>query len=90
MLNHGGDKELHVLSNIFDTFWSIFASIFGRKPNQMVHDQKTPLRIVIFSTFLVGMVLFMSYRASLTSELSCVSPQKPFNSLQEFMESGIR
>ena len=72
--------------------WTVFCSYFGMKPTGIsegdtTHQHASPVRIVIFTMALVGTVVFMSYRAALTSELSVGLVKPPFSDLQEFLDS---
>lgn len=62
--------------------WLIFCSYLGRKPPSVPFERRFPLRVLLFAIFLAGNVIFMSYRASLTSELSVRDSRMPFKDLE--------
>ena len=45
------------------------------------------LRVLLFSVFLSGNVVFMSYRASLTAELAVKEDKMPFTTLEGLLNS---
>ena len=48
-----------------------------------------PARVLLLSVFLTGNVVFMGYRASLTSELSIREIQLPFTNLEGLLDSDF-
>ena len=69
--------------------WLIFCSYFGRKPTPIQFETRFPLRVLLFSIFLAGNVIFMSYRASLTSELSVRDSLMPFTNLEGLLATDF-
>ena len=90
MVSTGREDTWSLLKDSIGSYMTIFGSMFGMKPRPMPFDQKATLRLILFSTFLTGNVLFMSYRASLTSELSVKDKYMPFKSLEGLLESLFR
>ena len=77
--------------NFFHLLWTVFISYFGMKPDMNgTMKQTSAVRIVIFVMALVGTLVFMSYRAALTSELSVELVKPPFTTLEEFCESKYK
>ena len=70
--------------------WIVICSYFGKGPPKINSDDRAPFKIWLFSIFLVGNVVWMSYRASLTSELSNRTHKKPFSNLEELLHSDFQ
>ena len=81
-------KNLSCCSISTTNLWVAFKANFGGKPS-IVHKSFT-LQIIVFTCLLVGSVIWMAYRASLTSELSVRRVIKPFNSLESLLESDYK
>ena len=52
--------------------WVAFKANFGGKPSFALAHKSVTLQIILFTCLLVGSVIWMAYRASLTSELSVI------------------
>ena len=74
-------------SRIFSLSFLVFGSYFGRKPDPVAGEKSSSLRALLFGVCLVGNVIFMSYRASLVSELSVAKKELPFTNWKEFIDS---
>ena len=70
--------------------WVAFKANFGGKPPFALAHKSVTLQIILFTCLLVGSVIWMAYRASLTSELSVRRVIKPFNSLESLLESDYK
>ena len=70
--------------------WFAFKANFGGKPSFALADKSFTLQIILFTCLLVGSVVWMAYRASLTSELSIRRVKKPFNSLESLLETDYK
>ena len=81
-------KNLSCFSIFTSNLWIAFKANFGGKPS-FVHKSFT-LQIILFTCLLVGSVIWMAYRASLTSELSVRRVSKPFDSLESLLESDYK
>ena len=75
--------------NFLKNLWVAFKVNFGGKPNYSV-PANTTHKIVMFECLLVGSLIWMAYRASLTSELSVKKLKLPFNSLESLLTSDYR
>ncbi len=49
-----------------------------------------PVRLLLLSIFVTGNVIFMGYRASLTSKLAVRRLQLPFTDLRELLETDFK
>eukprot|EP00094_Tigriopus_californicus_P003818 TCALIF_03674-PA protein Name:"Similar to GRIN2D Glutamate receptor ionotropic, NMDA 2D (Homo sapiens)" AED:0.45 eAED:0.49 QI:0/0/0/0.66/1/1/3/0/636 len=86
-------NPLEILGELLQDFWMLFCSYFGRKPPEEGESrirQKTTSQILIFTIFLAGNIVFMSYKASLTSELSSRIKRIPFDSLEGLVETNYK
>jgi hypothetical protein len=63
---------------------------FGGKPVPSKFDTIQSYRFVIFTSLLAGTVVWISYRASLTSELSEAKKKLPFNDLESLSNTDYR
>ena len=70
--------------------WVAFKANFGGKPPFALAHKSVTLQIILFTCLLVGSVIWMAYRGSLTSELSVRRVIKPFNSLESLLESDYK
>ena len=85
------DCGLGTALSTMELSWTLFSFNFGKPPPQNTGLMSyLPLKIFAFCSLLVGSVIFMSYRASLTSELSTVTYRLPFESLEEFLSSDYK
>ena len=75
--------------NFLKNLWVAFKVNFGGKPNYSV-PANTTHKIVMFECLLVGSLIWMAYRASLTSELSVKKLKLPFNNLESLLASDYR
>ena len=85
------DCGLGTALSTMELSWTLFSFNFGKPPPQNTGlMSRLPLKIFVFCSLLVGSVIFMSYRASLTSELSTVTYRLPFESLEELLSSDYK
>lgn len=86
-----GSLETTEDCNATQLLWAAFGAYFGGKPNLYGPAFNTlPISVVIFAMALVGTVVWISYRAALTSELSVDMVKPPFTTLEEFYDSDFR
>ena len=73
-------------------YWMVFCSYLGRKPTSFPTDRdgRKFFQLVTFVVLFCGNIIFMAYRASLTSELSTRKSKLPFTSLEELHDSDYR
>lgn len=85
---------LHMNNNMnlfgFDYIWTSFTGFFGGRPNVTPIDSKFYYNSAIFVTLLCGTVIWISYRAGLTSELSVISKSYPFTDMMSFSKTNWR
>jgi hypothetical protein len=63
---------------------------FGGKPVPTKLDTIQSYRCVIFTSLLAGTVVWISYRASLTSDLSAAKMKLPFNDMESLSNTDYR
>ena len=78
------------IEDLFMHYWLFLCSYFGKPPPVFHGDNKTSFRLIIFILFFTGNVIFLIYRASLTSELSKRSHKQPFDSLDDLLNLDFR
>ncbi len=61
--------------------WSVFSSYLGGRPSTPPPDTRWGSRFLMLSILLTGNVVFMSYRAAVTSDLAVWSIKLPFHDL---------
>ena len=72
----------------FTNLWITLKANAGGKPSKL--QKNTIYRIVLFDCLLVGSVIWMAYRASLTSELSVAKLKLPFNDLESLSKTDYK
>jgi len=75
-------RGIGALFLILGDMWTVFSSYFGGKPANPLRDDRLASRVLVVSVLLTGNVVFMAYRASVTSELAAWSLKMPFSDLQ--------
>ncbi|TRY78917.1 hypothetical protein TCAL_10582 [Tigriopus californicus] len=91
-LYHQPNESAHYqkISQFLGACWLVFGSYFGRKPNAVSAWRQDCQKYLLLGILLGGNVVFMAYRASLTSELSIRRTQVPFSTMEEFLASGFK
>ena len=64
------------------------ATYLGNGNAQMPHNKHSVIKIILFSSSMVGMVIWMSYRASLASTLAVRQFRLPFESVAELADNN--
>ena len=83
-------SSFQMIGDLIYLYWIAFRSNLGGPPPPIEGDQKAPLRVTLFSIFFVANIVFMCYRASLTSELSTRKPKMPFITLNDLLISDYQ
>ena len=66
-------------------FWTAFCSYFGMCYLKL-NSGNISVRILLFTMFGLGNIIFMSYRASLTSELSTRQKKPAFEYIEDLLD----
>ena len=66
--------------------WIAIKANFGGNPGLV--STRNSYRIIIFDCLLVGSIVWIAYKASLTSKLAVVQQEYPFKNLQDLLESN--
>ena len=80
-------NPVRLLSEYLLSYWYMLCSYFGRPPPRVYANNKDSIRMVTFVILLIGIFVFMSYRASLTSELSTRRNKLPFTDMNGLLAS---
>ena len=83
-------KHSHMitLKSFISHYWIALKSNFGGKPAS-VHKNNS-YQIAVFVCLLAGSIVWIFYRAFLTSELSIIKWKQPFNDLESFLASDYK
>ena len=82
------DEQSFMIIDCLKNLWIALKANVGGKPNKI--QENTMYQILLFNCLLVGSVIWMAYRASLTSELSVRKFKLPFNSLENLLVSDYK
>ena len=70
--------------------WAAFIANLGGKPFKSKIDHITSYRTILLAIFLDGVIIWISYRSFLFSELSATLNKYPFNDLDSLAKSGYK
>ena len=73
---------------ILENIWTSLISNCGGKPPPSKIDSKWPYKIVIFTTLLAGVIIFIAYRCSITAALAVSMKVYPFKDMDSFSETS--
>ena len=76
------------IPSFFKNLWLAIKANFGGKPSSQY--KATAHQIIVFICLLAGSITWIAYRASLTSELSVVKIEKPFDSLESLLTCNYK
>lgn len=82
--------DLSYFMQVFLHVWLVFSVYFGGKQANPPTAERWGSRFFMLSILMFGTVTFMSYRASLTSELAQWRRKLPFSNLGEFLDSDYK
>ena len=83
--NHEGWSVMNYLKNL----WIASKANFGGKPNSVKRDNAAQ-QFMVFICLLSGTIIWIAYRGSLTSELSVIEKDIPFNDLESLSKSDYK
>ena len=70
-------------------YWIVLsASYLGIGFTKMPHNRQSAVKVILFSSSMVGVVIWMSYRASLASMLAITEYYLPFESISGLADNG--
>ena len=78
------------LYNVTGFMWTSFIANFGGKPTISPMDSKQSYKTTIFTTLFCGSIVWISYRAFLTSELSISQKVYPFTDMESLSNTNWR
>ena len=70
------------------TLWTSMMANFGGKPMLSKIGHVNSYKSTIFLSLLAGLVVWISYRAFITSELSVIVAKYPFNDLESLSKTN--
>ncbi len=74
----------------FSYFFLVFRSNLGASSSSVPNEKAVNPRLLLFSIFFASNIVWMAYRASLTSELSTRQVKMPFLTLEELYHSDYK
>jgi hypothetical protein len=83
-------KNQFTVCQITSRFWTCLMANFGGKPGPSKLDSKQSYRLIIVISLLTGSVIWISYRAFLTSKLSVAKKVLPFNDMESLANTNYR
>ena len=63
-------------------FWNTFITYFGGSPENTSIDNERPYNIIVLTSLLGGVIIWIAYQSFLTAELSVVIKKYPFNDFE--------
>ena len=75
-------------SNTIELIWSSFIVNFGGKPSATSIDNKKSYKVIVTTSLLMGLVIWIAYRSFLTSELSVVREKLPFEDFEDLAKTN--
>ena len=76
--------------SVISLLWTSLIANFGGAPSSTKIDNKQSYRLTIFVSLCCGIVIWISYQARLTSELSIIDKKYPFKDLESFSKTNWR
>ena len=70
------------LGDIPGFFWNTFITYFGGSPENTPIDDERPYSIIVLTSLLGGVIIWIAYQSFLTAELSVVIKKYPFNDFE--------
>ena len=74
----------------FDHIWTSFSAFFGDEPTSTPMDTKSSYKTAIVATLLCGTVVWTSYNARLTAELTVSVKKLPFHDMEGLSKTKWR
>ena len=70
--------------------WTSFIAFFGGKPGGTHVDSRRSYKAIVMVSLIGGLIIWIAFRASLTSELAIVVTKLPFNDMLTFSQTKWR
>ena len=70
--------------------WTSFVANFGGKPTTTKIDKKRSYKVVVFTSLLSGVLIWISYRSMLSALFSITYRKYPFNDMESFGRTNWR
>ena len=78
------------LIDMADTLWSSLIAFLGGKPSNTIVDGKQSYKIVVFTSLIIGTIVWAFYRSQMNAVLSIRSETLPFNDLKSLAKTDWR
>ena len=78
------------ITHFFGFVWTSFIAFFGGKPSGTPVDGKRSYKAIVLVSLVGGLVIWIAFRASLTSELAIVATKLPFNDMLSLSQTNWR
>ncbi len=85
-----GTKMSRQETNVVGDFWMLFTAYFGKAPERKFTHEQEAIRVLLLTAYLIGNLVFMSYKASLTAALSVQKISLPFETIDELLTSDVK
>ena len=84
----GSKYENYLVTHYVKNLWIASKANFGGKASSIT--KRNSHEMLLFTCLLAGSIIWISYRASITSELSIVEPKLPFHNLESLLKSNYK
>ena len=78
------------ISQFIGFVWTSFIAFFGGKSNGTPVDGRRSYKAIVMVSLIGGLIIWIAFRASLTSELAIVVTKLPFNDMLTFSQTDWR
>ena len=84
-----GFSKLKII-NVLGFFWYTFIANFGGKPIPTSIDSRRTYKMLVFTSLLSGVVVWIAYRSFLTAELAVEIKKYPFSDFESLSKTNWR
>ena len=78
------------LIDMADTLWSSLVAFLGGKPSNTIVDGNQSYKIVVFTSLIIGTIVWAFYRSQMNAVLSIRSEALPFQDLESLAKTDWR
>lgn len=86
----GKSKNSIAILDAICFLWTSFTANFGGKPTPTKIDKTTTYKIVVITSLLSGLVIWMAYRSMLIAVFSILYQKYPFSDIESFSNTDWR
>ena len=84
------DTRSFDIAKFCEHVWASFKAFFGGTDGHLMDTRKSSNRVVLLSSMLGGLVIWLSYNGYLTADLLAIENRYPFNDLESLSKSNWR